>query len=92
MTMATIAVVVCNKCEELGKPTRSYTIKQGRRQATVDLCEEDSAYLEQFLNGKPRGADVTELPVKKVAGAKRVASGRRGRVVSMDDIEALKKG
>ena len=80
--MATIAVVVCNQCEELGKPTRPYGVKQGRRSSTLDLCEEHGAYLETFLNGAP--------PQAKVA-AKKTTGRRKAGKVSMAEIERLKK-
>lgn len=74
--MSKIAVVVCNRCEELGKPTRPYLIRQGRRKAEIDLCVDDGEYLESFLNGRPSEPRVESKPPEEVGRAIQVPAKR----------------
>lgn len=82
-----IAVVVCNTCEQVGKPTRPYKVTQGRRSVSVDLCDDDSVSLEALLPGQAAEPQVNAKDLSNGAVVK-----RRGRgVTSMGDVVAAKK-
>lgn len=85
--MSKIAVVVCNVCEQLGKPTRPYSVRQGRRSVALDLCDTDSECLERLLPGRAAEPKVERENVTNGTPVR-----RRGRgVTSMDQVEAAKK-
>jgi hypothetical protein len=85
--LSKIAVVVCNVCEQLGKPTRPYKVTQGRRSVAVDLCDDDSVSLEALLPGQPA---VPKVNAKDLSNGK--PAKRRGRgVTPMSEVVAAKK-
>ena len=74
-----VSLTVCNVCQDTQRPTQKYEVRSGGRKATPDLCEEHAAPLEALM---------------PAASAPRKATPprRRQRVVSMEEIEASKKG
>ncbi|MEV4642783.1 hypothetical protein AB0J80_36125 [Actinoplanes sp. NPDC049548] len=95
-----LSITVCDVCQDPSRKVKRYTLQQGERSATVDLCDEDSSALEALL---PKGATSTaskvRTPVRKKAAAKKVttekvtagSAGRRGgRAVQETKIEDIK--
>lgn len=76
-------ITVCNVCQDVAKSTRPYTLGQGNRSASVDLCEVDAKGIEALLP-----AAVVRKRTTKKAVAKKVTS---RRVVSPEEIEAAKQ-
>lgn len=79
-----ITLTVCNVCKRPDEPTRRYEIKSEGRRVSVDLCAGDSAALESFLE---------PLPSNETGGPQRGSRGRgrKSKVMTMEEIEALKK-
>lgn len=75
-------IVVCDECAER-KGVATYAIEGGGRKASVDLCEAHAKVLVDLMDL------VKDQPTK--APAKRTPrKPRASRVVSMEEIEALK--
>ncbi|MFE2104298.1 hypothetical protein ACFXAF_00230 [Kitasatospora sp. NPDC059463] len=78
-----MTVLVCNKCEQLGKPVRSYTIAEGDRKRRVDLCEDDGRLVEELMatgepvEQEPASSDAAQAPARKAAPAKKAASAKK---------------
>ena len=97
-----IEVTVCNVCQEVGKPVEQYVVGRLGAPVELDLCADHAAPIEApieaLLGGQPKGAGsrtpakARKAPAKKAA-AKKAAPRRRGtKVVSIEEIEAMKQG
>lgn len=77
-----ISVTVCNVCMNPARPTKEYTVGQGRRVGKADLCEQHAAFLETIL-----------APPKRPAQKAEPTQGRRRgtTVVDMDEVEAARR-
>ena len=79
-----VTIQVCDVCKEPDKDTRAYELKQGARKALVDLCADDAAPIEAFLDQEPPKGQPGA-----VDGAQR--RGRRSnRVTTIEEIERRK--
>lgn len=78
--MAKVVVLECDDCGGRDQ-VETFEIRQGAARAKVDLCMDHSGLLKDYLKtGAPKPRQ------------RRVARGTgRGKVTSMDEIEALKK-
>lgn len=90
--MAKTVVTVCDECERVGEPTRTYTITRGTDRLQTDLCAEHGEDLELCIE-KILKRKASTPPAKRVPG--KSGDGGRGRapvkVTSLDEIEKLKK-
>lgn len=78
--MAKVTVTVCDECGTQDG-VKHFDIKEGTRKAVVDLCGVHSERLDQLLN---LAAPAAPRPAKR-------ASRARKKVMTMEEIEALKK-
>lgn len=78
-------LVVCDTCENPDKETKTYRIVSEGRTKELDLCADDGAPIEKFLEGtRARGG---------VRAAGTGTRGRRagaGRTTSLEEINAAK--
>ncbi|AVE00409.1 DNA binding protein [Streptomyces phage OzzyJ] len=95
-----IEITVCDVDQEVGKPTRTYTIAVDGRQVKRDLCEKHAAPLEMLLHldqtKAAQGVKPPAAPVVRSAPAKATQSApkrraRTTRVMSLEEIEAMKQ-
>lgn len=49
--MAKVNVVVCDVCEDVGKPTQRYRVSKANRHRVLDLCPTHAESLEKLLAG-----------------------------------------
>lgn len=73
-----IQVVVCDVDQQVGVPTKQYTITDGDGTVTVDLCDEHGAWLDEMLaqaqNGlMPKWTEPTVPAAVPMAPARSVA-------------------
>ncbi|QDK03198.1 DNA binding protein [Streptomyces phage TuanPN] len=94
-----IEITVCDVDQEVGKPTRTYTIAVDGRQVRRDLCEKHAAPLEMLLHldqtkaasgAKPPPAPTVSRPAKATQTAPKRRA-RTTRITSLDEIEAMKQ-
>ncbi|AKY03712.1 DNA binding protein [Streptomyces phage Lannister] len=89
-----IEIRVCDVDQAVGEPTKTYTIAVEGRSVEVDLCAEHAAPLEELLHldteeerepAKPKpAARSTSTPKKRT-------SRTRPKIVSLEEIEAMKQ-
>lgn len=83
--MVQVTIRVCDVCKEPDKDTRAYEVRQETRKARIDLCADDAAPLEAFLDQEPP----KDQP-GSVDGTQR--RGRRSsRVTTIEEIEERKR-
>lgn len=82
------ARAACHKCHATSRATSRFTIEGGGRVATLELCDEDARVLKDYqaLVSPPQ---VGALKLTQIAPKK--SSIHRARVVTMDELEALKR-
>lgn len=86
--MAEVTVKVCDVCQDRGRTARTYSITQGDRSRTLDLCDVHSRGIEVHLTPAPtRKASSTTTGGRR----KREDSRRTMEVVDVATIEASKK-
>ena len=73
-----VQLVVCNVCKDTQLDTKPYAITSEGRRVSVDLCEQHSQPLEAFL-----GEGNAKAPKSRPS--------RRGRVMTMEEIEQRKQ-
>jgi hypothetical protein len=94
-----IEVTVCDVGQEVGKPVTRYTIKRGGETIELDLCVDHGEPIETLVTTKsgapkpttrvaPAAKKAPPRAAKKASGSRRRSS---SKVVSMADIEAMKK-
>ncbi len=100
-----VKVRVCDKCKDVNRPVRSYTLTEGERVVERDLCEEHARPVEDLMVEDvsipvqvPALAAATKTAVKKApakkAPAKKAPAGRkRGatKTLTVEEINALRK-
>ncbi|QDK03752.1 DNA binding protein [Streptomyces phage Yasdnil] len=95
-----IEITVCDVDQEVGKPTRTYTIAVDGRSVKRDLCEKHAAPLEMLLHldqtkaaqgVKPPAAPVVRSGPAKTAQNPPKRRARTTRITSLDEIEAMKQ-
>lgn len=93
--MATMEIVVCDICEEVGKGTVRYFITTSdHRRGEADLCGDDAKPIEHLL-GDPRERDPLPPAKPRKAAAKKATTRKRtslgAKTLTLAEIEALKK-
>lgn len=79
--MAKVTIVVCDKCGAQGADTASYEIRKGPKRATLDLCGDCAAPVEELLALGPQTR----------SGPRSVRRTPRQNVTTIEEIEAMKK-
>ncbi|AOQ26927.1 DNA binding protein [Streptomyces phage Rana] len=84
-----IEITVCDLDQAVGVPTKHYTLGVDDRSVELDLCDEHAAPIIGLMGVKhieaaPRQRTVTTTK-------KRTAPRARPKIVSLEDIEAMKQ-
>lgn len=84
--MAVLNVTVCDVCKDASKRANTWTVEGGGVRVVVDLCADDSAdiqaFVDRFKSAKPDGA--------KPPRPKRPSQKMDALEATMDEIEAMK--
>ncbi|MEU9044091.1 hypothetical protein AB0D63_20790 [Kitasatospora sp. NPDC048343] len=100
-----VKVRVCDKCKDVNRPVRSYTLTEGERVVKRDLCDEHAQPVEDLMVDDvsipvqaPAVAAATKTAAKKApakkAPAKKATAGRkRGatKTLTVEEIKALRQ-
>lgn len=84
--MAEVTTKVCDVDPVLGMEAKSYTVSEGARKVTKDLCATCAAPFEALLDGKAK-----PTPAKKTAGTRRPGRRSSAHVVSLAEIDRAKQ-
>ncbi|MFG3223247.1 hypothetical protein ACGF07_00480 [Kitasatospora sp. NPDC048194] len=95
-----VKVRVCDKCRDVKRPIRSYTLTEGERVVERDLCEEHARPIEEAMAGEssilpqaPADVVTPKVAAGKAPAKKATARQRRGptKTLTVEEIEALKR-
>lgn len=71
--MVEVTVRVCDRCKRMGYPTLRYTLAEGGRKVTRDLCEDHAGPIEALMKDDEQPEPAEAEPARKVAAKKPVA-------------------
>lgn len=76
-----LSVIVCDVCKDQSRDAKTYQVTSDGRKASTDRCQEHGALFEDVLVG-----------AAETSSAKPRTTRRRGRVTTLEEIEASKAG
>lgn len=90
--MAKATVTVCDECQRVGVPTRTYAITRDSTKVTVDLCADHGEEIELLIEkALASGRQSSPTPPRKTPPrTAAVSRPTKLKVTSLEDIEAMK--
>lgn len=84
--MAEVVVRVCDRCNEVGKPTKHYKIQAEGETAETDLCEQHSKPLREIMDS---ARSEEPAPSKRQKSASPKQGRRRRQVTKLTTIDQI---
>lgn len=80
-----VSMQICDVCRDPSRAITTYTVTAGDRSRDTDRCDEHSHVLEAILAGEP------DIPTERPARPPRRGGAPRPKIVTLEEIDALKQ-